>query len=720
MSFRIKVILFLLFVVLLSANTFAVDEITPLDRARTHLQREGEIDKAKEILTQYKKDNPNDVQAYLLESQIFLKENRTEDAKSSLENALKISPDNSEVLLSLARICYDLGKDNDALGYYQLLIQKGEDSEEIYQQLALLQIRQGKYDLAAGAARDAIIKQPENFKNYVLLAQIQEMQGKQADAAQSYETALQKGCKDKDVYYKLAEIYEETAELAKAIDANQRIIKEFKEEIAPYRSLSRLYRLKGDLWLSIGAWISFVFDGMPVNQIVGFFLGFGLFVLIVFYGFRVFNSFLLLPLVLIAGGLQNVYWLEQLSGVSSLYALDIITYLCNYEITIIDPEKADAWKNIAAFYEKREQFELASESYEKAVKLEPNLPDVWYSLGMLHHKQKEYKEAEIAFKKALQYDDDNFVYWYHLAYAYFEQEAYNDAADAAKHALDLSIDFSPSLDIFVEACEWSGQLEKCEDVILDLLKKRQKNLRFNMESGNLLLLEGRAKESLQYFEEAIELSPESYETWYNFGVAQREAGLFDNAAVSIEKALELSPDSAWILTSYGLTLLMGKKKKEGERILRKSLEKDSRAYYSNHLLGIALLKKNSDEAKRHLKIAIENFEKDTKKTKKPWQKANEFQCLGIACQAVGMPEKAIVAFDNAIKFAKVTPEKIRIFSEDQMKLVSPGEFDKECQDKIDKIKSEAGHESSDKSAGEPSNERTGDSEPPPPGDGEIS
>jgi tetratricopeptide (TPR) repeat protein len=276
--------------------------------------------------------------------------------------------------------------------------------------------------------------------------------------------------------------------------------------------------------------------------------------------------------------------------------------------------------------------------------------------------------------------------WYYLGLALYEQENFEDAMKAGKHAIDINKSFMPALDLLIESGESCGNLEFVKETLEDLIRSEPRNIKYLIELGNILLTTGKAKDSLIHFEKSIEVAPESYEAWYNFGLAQREAGLLDNAIVSIQKSLELAPNSAWIYTSFGLTYIMKDQKTRAEEVIKQSLNLDPVSSYAHYLMGILTKEKNPEVSKTHFRFAVDYFNSETKNSAKPWHKANEFECISIVHFLTGNIAAAEESMQNAIKFAKATPEKIWIFSEEKMKLTDKEDFLNECSRKLKEIK----------------------------------
>jgi len=679
-------ILFFFLLFLLSQTASAV-KISAIDRIRTHMQR-GELDRAEKLLGPYIRNNPEDSQGYFFLARVHLKKEEVERAKELLEKARRYQPENKKYIEELGRLYFITNKNEEALELYILLLKEQVETQEIFLQLAQIYSRLGKSEEALKAAEKGVSLNSADPGGYIILGEIYLNHNRPKMAAKSYERAFKLGYRNKSILYKLGGIYDDTGDYDKAIGTYRKILKIHSNELEPHKILSRLYRRKGDILNSLKSWFSFIMGGGPAAVVLGFLIGFGFFFIVFHKAFRYINSILMLPLVLIAGGLGRIKWLKFLSRMAALYATDHIIYFCSLIITLIDPDDADAWQRMAIYYESKENFDLALKAYRQAIKINPKKGDVWFSIGVLLLRKDSFKDAELAFKDALNKGEDNYLIWYHLALSFLKQEMFTEAAEAAHQALEMSPEFPPSLDVFIESCEHSGQIGKCEKRLLDLLEMKPGNIKMLLETGNLFLASGRAKKSLQYFREAIKLSPESYEAWYNLGVAQREAGLLENALNSIKQAIEIAPDASWIHTSYGLTHIMNRKVNKAEKILNKALELDPLSSYPHFLMGTILKEKEPERAENHLKAALKNFSQEISGLKKPWQKANEYECIALTHQMTGQKKQARDALIQAVKYAKISPHEIWIFSEKKMKLTPPEDFILECQERLNKIEPE--------------------------------
>ncbi|MCD4785809.1 MAG: tetratricopeptide repeat protein [Candidatus Eremiobacteraeota bacterium] len=679
LSFFLIIILLFIFAPLCHAKN------TPsLEKAREMIWWGNDIE-AEKLLVRTVNAEPKNADAHFLLGDFYRRKEKYGKAITEFKKAVNIQPDNVKFREMLGSTYLEKGDTESALKEYKSLYESGERSSTVNRQIGKIHLKNQNYNMAVEHLEEALWRDPDNYKTYLLLGNALEESGKPKDAIRYYNKAISLGLASKGILYSLANVYEELGKNKEAIGAYKQITQKYPLEKKPYRQLARLYRLEGNLPSSISSWVSFHAFGWSPNTIFLFLMIIGIISLVFFAGAKLLSSIVLLPFVLFFGGIKNVKMLEILGNIAIFQSLDYISLLCFYEITLIDPSNAKAWHNMGSFFERRGKFDRALKYFNKSTEIDPMLSRAWHSIGIVHIRKNDYQKAGVYFKKALELDDEDIQSWYHLGRTYFEEDCFVEAMNAAKHALDLENTFYPALDLLMEACECNGDLEFAKKTLEELISKDERNIKYLMEMGNVLLASGRAKESLKYFEESIEISPDSYEAWYNIGIAQREAGLLDNATVSIERATRISPDSPWLYVSFALTCMMNKKIERAEGILKKSLEIDPLSSYSHYLLGIILSKTDPGRARQHVEKALNFFEEEIIELKKPWHKANEYECIGIASTISGQKEKAHEAFVNAIKYAHVTPKSVWIFSEAKMKLTDREEFVSECKAKLKEI-----------------------------------
>ncbi|MHA1185544.1 MAG: tetratricopeptide repeat protein [Candidatus Heimdallarchaeota archaeon] len=80
-------------------------------------------------------------------------------------------------------------------------------------------------------------------------------------------------------------------------------------------------------------------------------------------------------------------------------------------------------------YGRKEQFEMAKKSFEKAVELNPKGYTYWIFLGQANLSLKEYKKAEEVFRKASEKKPESAIAWEHLGHIYFILKEFQKAKE---------------------------------------------------------------------------------------------------------------------------------------------------------------------------------------------------------------------------------------------------------------------------------------------------
>ncbi|HEY5644785.1 MAG TPA: tetratricopeptide repeat protein [Pseudomonadales bacterium] len=103
----------------------------------------------------------------------------------------------------------------------------------------------------------------------------------------------------------------------------------------------------------------------------------------------------------------------------------------------LDPDNADLWINLGAFYAKHEAFGQALDAYRVALHQDPRSRGAISGLGRAHYLLGNLEEAERFEALARRYRDRNPYYHYAVAQAEYERAHYDRALDAINTALGL-------------------------------------------------------------------------------------------------------------------------------------------------------------------------------------------------------------------------------------------------------------------------------------------
>ncbi|NIN00239.1 MAG: tetratricopeptide repeat protein [candidate division Zixibacteria bacterium] len=185
------------------------------------------------------------------------------------------------------------------------------------------------------------------------------------------------------------------------------------------------------------------------------------------------------PVLLIFAGYTIYYCVERLKWrryKSFLYCLAgtiFLGVLANIDIGgVTDRNRARAHLYGGRAYEARENYALAIEEYQSAIKLVPDHLQANHGLGILYMKMERYEMAEKIFKKVLGIDAYLAPAHFNLGSVYVAQNRYAEAIDEYEAALGID----PNYEL---AAAWAAVVYERLDQRDEALKKWERVLQIN-------------------------------------------------------------------------------------------------------------------------------------------------------------------------------------------------------------------------------------------------
>jgi len=174
------------------------------------------------------------------------------------------------------------------------------------------------------------------------------------------------------------------------------------------------------------------------------------------------------------------------------------------EVFGIEPKGDDYFYRGTDFYEKG-NYELALESFDKAIELKPDWALAWYNKGTTLARLKRYEEALKTYDKAIDLKRDWVQAWYGKGIMLGKLERYEDELKAYDKAIELNLDYGDA---------WINK-----SATLDKLR--------------------RYDEALKACDKAIKLKPCQALAWYNRACTYALIGDKENALKDLAKAIKL-------------------------------------------------------------------------------------------------------------------------------------------------------------------------------------
>jgi len=139
-----------------------------------------------------------------------------------------------------------------------------------------------------------------------------------------------------------------------------------------------------------------------------------------------------------------------------------------------------------------------------------------------------------------------------------------------------------------EAAEWLAKSESLLRAAIEIPGDHPTMVTAHRELGKVLSRQGRNREAIASFQEAIRLAPGDYRLRFGLGILYRRVGELENATVAFREALELAPRHLQSALLLGETLLELGRPGSAEPVFRHALELAPGNQRAREGLGLAL------------------------------------------------------------------------------------------------------------------------------------
>ncbi len=201
-------------------------------------------------------------------------------------------------------------------------------------------------------------------------------------------------------------------------------------------------------------------------------------------------------------------------------------------------------------------YEEARVEFEKLHQASPDDADLLYTLGLLSLESQRFDDAEKYMLRLVEMDERQGEAQYYLGRIYENRRLYEAAIDWYEqvHAGEYSFDAR------LRVAELLGVLERSEEAIAQLdamLKGSQSNgslVRIYITKGELMRSARRYGEAIEVFNTALEIVPGNSDLLYARALVAEKLGRIDLLEADIRTILKTEPDNAHALNALGFTL----------------------------------------------------------------------------------------------------------------------------------------------------------------------
>ena len=257
----------------------------------------------------------------------------------------------------------------------------------------------------------------------------------------------------------------------------------------------------------------------------------------------------------------------------------------------LDAENAQAWNGKGIALIGLGKFEQAAETFDRAKSIAPQDPTIWQSKAIALEYLGNNKEANSIYEEALAVYDEtvtdnpgNLVAWVDRGSVLLKLRRSSEALQSFEKALEINSQFFPAL---------SAKANVLTILYLDI--KPQGN---PPPQALLDQAEARKEEALAVYEQALNINPQDYQTWFNRGILLAKGLIkeYPEAIKSFEKAIEIRNrfTPAWLQKGEAL---LAEKRYEGalvafDRVI--DIDQNNPFAWANRGLALEMLKRNSE------------------------------------------------------------------------------------------------------------------------------
>jgi len=235
--------------------------------------------------------------------------------------------------------------------------------------------------------------------------------------------------------------------------------------------------------------------------------------------------------------LAEVQWLKYTLTKDTEWQKRALSSLQNAEQ--LNPDVPDVRFVAAIIQDYFGHYDQALTDLERARYLDPNNGDIWRLLGQVHEDMGHAKEALDAYNTAIEVQPQYFKNYQRLGAFYFDQGDYEKAVEQRKKTVELAPDLADAH--YALAAPYLNMARYAEaEYELNLAISKQRTADAVLGLGLSRLYQGRNREAIPFFEEAIVIGPATSLYYVNLGTAWRRYGSIAESNRAYKKGLEVA------------------------------------------------------------------------------------------------------------------------------------------------------------------------------------
>ncbi|MGJ8620953.1 MAG: tetratricopeptide repeat protein [Methylophilaceae bacterium] len=275
------------------------------------------------------------------------------------------------------------------------------------------------------------------------------------------------------------------------------------------------------------------------------------------------------------------------------------------------------------------KLQQANKEWLSLLKFYPNNPVIMTCLGSIALQQNRIEDSIDWLEKSIAIEPKQSTAFSYLSIAFVEQKKFNDAIRVADKAIKINPDYAEAY----------------------------------VNKGNALRALSRFEEAVKCYQQSFYLNPDNIDTKYNLGVAYSDLKQYRDSASYLKGTVTLQSNDKKSLSLYGEVLLNLKQYDEANKYLNASIDIDSTDVKTRFARGVVYMKL------KQFKLALDDLTYVAQERPNFEQVYNN---LGLTLRELGQYEKALAAFDDAIR---LDSERGKILNNKGLLLVDLQRFD---------------------------------------------
>ena len=192
----------------------------------------------------------------------------------------------------------------------------------------------------------------------------------------------------------------------------------------------------------------------------------------------------------------------------------------------------------------------AAEYYRRAIAKNPNYADAYTNLGYVLQLQGNLDEAIKFYRKAVEFNPEHLMAHQNLGFVLMKLGQTETAEESLRRVIDLAPEHVAALHSLGVIAAQRGDFPQAEALLFKAIElqpddadaRTMAKAEIYFHLGDEAFAQGKHKESVSFYQNAIKLNPGHVMAHVNIAVALLELGLYDQVEVHSRKAIALAPD----------------------------------------------------------------------------------------------------------------------------------------------------------------------------------